>query len=205
MPKNKIISFLALAMIPFLSSCFSTRYPSSEWAKEIEKTPQFPRILKAKHAEKLVGPFKWPPFRKTPKHGRDRIPLRDGDKSFFLIFRGTKLSEDKEFNGQLPFSFNLYRVDSTNQIYIWKESLIRLRDGNIKGIAYVANNILHTHNRRTGEVVTEILGYRMLQSWPLLKGQIILDKTDTDYPLYNTFLEYEAIAKRHKKGVWAKQ
>jgi endonuclease YncB( thermonuclease family) len=49
------------------------------------------------------------------------------------------------------------------------------------------------------------LTYAMPQLLLLTHGYCLLDRSDTNYPLYQVFLDAEDLAKKNRAGCWEKQ
>jgi hypothetical protein len=65
-----------------------------------------------------------------------------------------------------------------------------------------ANQIFIRHDEN-GEEVFRNLSYTMPQLVSIAYGKVMVDHSDTDYPLYEVFKEAERLAKENKKGYWA--
>lgn len=150
-------------------------------------------VLEKKDAGLLEGPY-----RMERALAPDRVVLRSDGKEIEVMVRGCKPVGE----GRLDFeSQGLLARMQQDRVYLRTDCKVVLGENTLKAVVYTAANTRSTMDEK-GNVETEILTYRMPQLLGLLCGYCLLDRTDTNYPLYEVFLKAEELAREYREGYW---
>jgi hypothetical protein len=175
--------FIGLLVILLLCGCQSS----------IDKFIDRHDSIDEQNANKLDGPY-WMKDILSP----NTILVKNNKKEIKIILRGcipvNNLKMDLKAKKRLGPSWD--------EIYLLKDSTIWLSPKTAKAIVYKpANRIWIGYNAR-GKNIFKILFYIMPQLVSIAYGELKVDHSDTDYPLYKVFKEAERLAKENKKGYW---
>jgi len=151
-------------------------------------------VLRKKDAGLLEGPYTM-----SKVFAPNRISLGSGDHEIEVTIRGCQPTDDEKLDCEAQGFLVRVKWDG---VYVRKDCRAALGENAFKAVIYTPANTVSVMDE-TGEVESEILTYRMPQLLSLMDGYCLLDHSDTNYPLYQVFLEAERLAKKHKKGYWA--
>ena len=151
-------------------------------------------VLEERDATNLDGPYKMKGIISP-----NAILGKKGQKQVRILFRGCLSTDDvnldmrarKLLGGTWPGGAYL---DSG---FVWMSS------SDVKAVVYTPANRIWTGRDSNGKSTFRNLTYTMPQLLLFLEGVVLLDHSDTNYPLYQVFVEAENLAKKHRQGYWA--
>ncbi|HCE46755.1 MAG TPA: hypothetical protein DET40_24675 [Lentisphaeria bacterium] len=153
-------------------------------------------VLREKDANKLEGPYKVKDIVSS-----NTILLVDKDsREIKAIFRGCITTDDSKMNIEAMRGLGPL-LD--RDIYMLKDSVVWINAKEAKAILYQPANRIWVGHDENGKSAFRNLTYIMPQLLSIIEGEIIVDHSDTGYPLYEVFKEAERLAKENKKGYWA--
>jgi hypothetical protein len=144
------------------------------------------------NACKLDGPYKI-----QEVVSPNTMLVKKGGQNITVIIRGCIPTNDPKLNSDAESGFGW------NDIYLLKNSIVWLNSKEAKAVVYKPANRVWIGRDENGDDICRILFYTMPQLVSIAYGYVILDNSDTDYPLYKVFKEAERLAKENKKGYWA--
>ena len=193
--KYPLIQIIALLGLLFIAGCTSPKkvfydqyaYPSASISNRLSK----PYRYKTTH-----------PVRRMPH----RFVVFDQytGREFGVILRGLK-TNPKDPDVDKFTDMNLENSFSGKKLYLLQDSIIKLPNGDLKAIVYIAGQSMIDKNLVTGEKVVTPLFYHIPQFEALYNGEAVFDETDTTCPLYKPMQTAQMYAKADCKGFWSKE
>ena len=151
-------------------------------------------VLRKKDAWQLVGPYRM----KEVASPNAILVEKDGNE-LRVVLRGC------EGTNQRDLDFRARKLLGTmwpEDVYLHKDSIVRIGDDVIKAVVYDPANQVFIGKDGRGKLLYDTQTYTVKQLKLLLYGYCLLDRSDTDYPLFPVFLEAEQLAKKHRQGYW---
>ncbi len=144
-------------------------------------------VLDKRDEGRLAGPYKIIERVTAVK----MIILRHGMRSELLLrgCRGLGGEYDNIVKGSYPEDLGAYLLKST---------IVELSSNQVAAVVYSPANQVYVGMPKG----FENLSYIMPQMVHISNGELLVDHSDTNYPLYRVFLEAEHAARKHKKGYW---
>ena len=87
-------------------------------------------------------------------------------------------------------------------LYLARDSIVKLDRDSLKAVVYASSAVQATMNS-WGQWEYDNRTYTLRQVSLLTYGYSLLDHSDTNYSLYQLFLEAETVARSGRKGYWA--
>ncbi len=123
-------------------------------------------------------------------------------REFGVVLRGLKTSLGDSDADKFT-DMNLKRSLSGKDIYLLKDSVEELPNGDVKAIVYVIGQSAIGHDLTTGESSRTVLRYNLPQFICLYEGIAIFDEADTKHPLYEQMQYAQEHAKENNLGFWS--
>ena len=154
-------------------------------------------VVSSEQTEGLTGPYKVSKVASPTsiivrdKNGDDvRISMRG------CLSTGT---EDADF-----MAGKILGTMRRDEVYLLARASLEMSKDFVKGIVYHPANRVHVGRHENGSLKYEVVDYTIPQLLLIHSGYCTVDRTDTNYPLYEVFLDAERLARRHRKGYWEK-
>ena len=129
----------------------------------------------------------------------NRISIWYGGREVEVHIRGCLATGDRKLDVRAEKLLGTMWPDG---LFIRSDCKAAVDKSGFSAVMYDVATATETLNQK-GEIEVEVLTYRMPQVLNLVYGYCLLDHSDTNYPLYQVFLEAENLAKKHRKGYWA--
>ena len=90
-------------------------------------------------------------------------------------------------------------------MYLVSDTVITNDAGQVSAAIVYPRVSFISHNMDTGKHMEVVSSYNMMQQISIAKGEVLLDRSDTNYWLYPVFEYFEKDAKKHNAGYWGQQ
>jgi hypothetical protein len=147
-------------------------------------------VLLKKDAHLLDGPYKI-----IERVSAEKLLAEKDNVKFEIYLRGCK-----EIGGLRSVHVQHSYYEDMG-LYLLKDCSISLSSNRIRAVVYRPANRVYV-GMPNG---FDNLSYVMPQLLHISYGNLKVDHSDTNYPMYKVFCDAEYLAKKHKKGYWADQ
>lgn len=145
-------------------------------------------VLEKKNEILLDGPYKI-----MMRTTADSMIVEKDRIQYVLNLRGIK-SFGVLFENRVKHSYIL-----DLGLYLLKDTVINVSSNEIKAVVYQPANQVYVGGSKGFENLT----YVMPQLLHIAYGELGVDHSDTNYPLYEVFRDAENVAKKNRMGYWA--
>ena len=153
-------------------------------------------VLFKKNADQLDGPYKVAKVL-TP----NTILAGRNGTIFKIVIRGCVAANREDMDLK---AMKLLGTMWPENVYLHKACTVATEESNtVRSVVYTPANQNFIKYDDAGEAQFDNLTYTMPQLLNLTGGYCVLDHSDTNYPLYQVFVEAENLAKKHRQGYWA--
>jgi len=189
---QKIIGILLLALLPIGCAYIGAR---GELNRLIDKH----RVMYKKDAWRLKGPYKFKRIL-SPTEIEFIYEVDDDGlpKTTRLKLRGCISTGHPEYDFECISSLYRYNI----AVYLYKDCTIIKEDGAIISVPYAPAHRYATGMDKFGNFKYDVVTYVSQPIWYISKGWLLVDHSDTDYPLYEAYKRAEELAKKLKRGYW---
>ena len=152
-------------------------------------------VLEKKDAGILEGPYKMKQVLSP-----NSVLVKTKQQEVRIILRGCLATNQKDMD------FKAIKTLGTmwpEDVYLRKDSIVHLDSNALVSVVYDPANQVYIGKDSDGKMQYDTLTYTMPQLLMFTHGYCVLDHSDTNYPLYQVFVEAENLAKKHRQGYWA--